>query len=270
MARLTWTVLRDFDGGSTRIAIAGNLTPEAEPHLASLLLEGSLDAPLTLVVDLNALATSDVAPIATFLARWAPVRSDGPELTLSTNPLTPTGRLLRATLGQHAILGTALLGQPAAGREPPSSRRAHLHLPARAQSPAAARQLVARQCRAWGMDAVADRAMVIASELISNAVQHAGTDMDITVAHVAGSLRISVRDRGGETPSSTAPALPRQMSEGGRGLPIIAALTTDWGFFSFGDGKTVWAAIGGPNGSTVGGRPVPISPPGPQRSPGPM
>ncbi|RQX02982.1 hypothetical protein DLJ59_13510 [Micromonospora inaquosa] len=92
----------------------------------------------------------------------------------------------------------------------------------------------------------------------------------LIVAHVAGSLRISVRDRGGETPSSTAPTLPRQMSEGGRGLPIIAALTTDWGFFSFGDGKTVWAAIGGPNGSTVGGRAVPISPPGPQRPPGAM
>ncbi|MFE0529558.1 ATP-binding protein [Micromonospora parva] len=266
MARLTWTVLRDFDGGSTRITIAGNLTPEAEPHLASLLLEGSLDAPLTLVVDVNALLTSDVAPIATFLTRWARDRPDGPELMLSTNPSTPTGRLLRATLGQHPILGRALLEGPATGPEPASPRRAHLHLPAHAESPAAARQLVARQCQAWGTAAVADRAVVIASELISNAVQHAGTDMDITVAHVAGSLRISVRDRGGETPSSTTPTLPRQMSEGGRGLPIIAALTTDWGFFSFGDGKTVWAAIGGANGSTLGGRSVPISPPGPPGS----
>lgn len=248
MARLTWTVWRDFDGGSTRITIAGGLTPEAEPHLAALLLGGSLDAPLNLVVDLDTLAMSEVAPIAMFLARWATDQADGPELTLSTNPLTPTGRLLRAILGQHAILGRALPEHPAAGREPPGTRRAHLHLPAHAQSPAAARRLVARQCRAWGMDAVADRAMVVASELTSNAVQHAGTDIDITVAEVAGSLRISVRDRGGEAPSSIAPKLPRQLSEGGRGLPIIAALATDWGVFPFGDGKTIWAAIDGSGG----------------------
>ncbi|RKN47668.1 ATP-binding protein [Micromonospora endolithica] len=244
MAPFTWTVLRDFDGGSTRITIAGSLTREAEPHLAALLLGGTLDAPLAFEVDLNALATPDVAPVARFLSRWATDPLDGPRLTLSTNPLTPTGRLLRATLGQHAILGRALLAQ-AAGREPPGSRRTHLCLPAHAQSPAAARRLVARQCREWGMDAVADQAMVIASELISNAVQHAGTEMDITVAEVAGSLRISVRDRGGDTPHSTAPTLPGQVSEGGRGLPIIAALTTKWGFFAFGDGKTVWAEIDG-------------------------
>ncbi|MDG4782278.1 ATP-binding protein [Micromonospora sp. WMMD961] len=262
---MRWTILRDFERGSTRITLAGGLTPEVEPHLAALLRAGSLDAPLTLVVDLDTITTSDVAPIGTFLARWATDRrSDGPELKLSANPLTPPGRLLRATLGQHAILGRALLEHPAKSA-PVSPYRAHLRLPADAQSPAAARRLVARQCHAWGWQAVADRAMVIASELVSNAVQHAGTDMDITVSGAAGSLRISVRDREGETPDSATPTLPRQVTEGGRGLPIIAALTTNWGFFPFGDGKTVWAAIDGPNGSTVSGRAVPISPAAPQR-----
>ncbi|MBQ0993519.1 ATP-binding protein [Micromonospora sp. PSH03] len=254
---MRWTILRDFDGGSTRITLAGGLTPEAEPHLAALLLAGALDAPLTLVVDLDTLTTSDVAPIGTFLARWAADRSDGPELTVSANPLTPPGRLLRATLGQHAILGRALLDHPAK-RASISPYRAHLRLPPDPHSPAAARGLVARQCHAWGLDAVADQAMVIASELVSNAVQHAGTDMDITVSAVAGSLRISVRDREGDTPDSTTPALPRQVTEGGRGLPIIAALTTHWGFFAFGDGKTVWAAIDSPNGSPAGRRAAPI------------
>ncbi|MEV1155973.1 ATP-binding protein [Micromonospora chokoriensis] len=261
---MRWTILRDFDGGSTRITLTGGLTPEAEPHLAAVLLAGALDAPLTLVIDLDTLRTSDVAPIGTFLAQWATDHPDGPELKVSANPLTPPGRLLRATLGHHAILGRALIERPTTDAPIPSYR-AHLRLPADAQSPAAARRLVAGQCDAWGMQAVADRAMVIASELVSNAVQHAGTDMDITVSDVAGSLRISVRDRDGETPDSATPTLPRQVTEGGRGLPIIAALTTNWGFFPFGDGKTVWAAIDGPNGSPVSGRPASISPPGPQR-----
>ncbi|MGC5022379.1 ATP-binding protein [Micromonospora sp. DT47] len=241
----TWTVLRDFRSGSTRITIGGGLTAEAEPHLATLLTGASLDAPLTLTVDLDALTTSDAAPVAAFLARWATARGDGPELMISANPLTPTGRLLRATLSRHAVLGVV---DDLTGPTPADPRRAHLCLPADRQSPAAARRLVAGHCRAWGMHAAVDRAMVVASELISNAVQHAGTDVDIAVAAAAGSVRISVRDRGAEAPRPAVASDPGPVSEGGRGLPIVAALAADWGFFAFGDGKTVWAAIDNADG----------------------
>ncbi|TNH28645.1 ATP-binding protein [Micromonospora orduensis] len=239
---MTWAILRDFTGGSTRISVTGSPTPEAESHLSTVLLHGRLDAPLTLEVDLNGLPTSDVAPLVTVLERWATSQEGGPRLTLSANPLTPTGRLLRATLGRHPVLGTALLDHPSR-RTPSDPRRAHLCLPADPQSPAAARKLVARHCRTWGMETVVDRAMVVTSELISNAVLHARTDIDITVTAMEKALRISVRDRAADAPHAAAPTAASQVSEGGRGLPIIAALTTRWGFFAFGDGKTVWAVI---------------------------
>ncbi|MFI7577819.1 ATP-binding protein [Micromonospora sp. NPDC049497] len=223
----------------------GTLTPDQEPRLADLLLEGGLDAPLALVLDLNAIPTSNAATVAAFLSRWATNRTDGPELVLSVNSLTPTGRLLHATLGRQTTLRTATVHGPAR-HEAVDPRRAHLSLPADRQSPAAARRLVAAHCRAWGMHSTADRAMVIASELISNAVLHAATEVDITATALSGSLRISVRDRAVGTPRPAAVTDSGQLSEGGRGLPIVNALATDWGFFAFGDGKTVWAQIDGP------------------------
>lgn len=222
--------------------MTGGFPAEAEPHLATLLAGASLDAPLTLVVDLDAMTTTEAAPVAAFLTRWAADRDEGPELMVAANPLTPTGRLLRATLSRHAVLGVV---DDLVGRGSTDPRRAHLCLPADPRSPAAARRLVAAHCAARGLDALVDRAMVVASELISNAVQHAGTDVDIATVAVAGALRISVRDRAAGSPRPAVSTEPGPIIEGGRGLPIVAALAADWGFFPFGDGKTVWATVDG-------------------------
>ncbi|RAO32677.1 hypothetical protein ONO23_03095 [Micromonospora noduli] len=51
------------------------------------------------------------------------------------------------------------------------------------------------------MNSTNDRAVVIASELISNAVLHVGTEVDITVSARPGSLRTSVRDQTAGTPA---------------------------------------------------------------------
>lgn len=242
MTPMTWRILRDFDSGSTTITLAGTLNPAEKPRLADLLHHGGLDAPLALIVDLNAITTSDAAAVAALLSRWVTGRPDGPELVLSVNPLTPTGRLLHSTLGRQTTVRSATTEGPTKN-ESSDPRRAHLRLAADRRSPAAGRRLVAQHCHAWGMHSTADRAMVIASELISNAVLHAETDVDITVTALAGSLRISVRDRAPQAPRSVVVTDPGQLPEGGRGLPIISALATDWGFFAFGDGKTVWAQI---------------------------
>ncbi|MBG6105850.1 ATP-binding protein [Micromonospora vinacea] len=242
MNRITWRILRDFEFGTTTVTLTGILTQDEEPRLADLLFEGGLDAPLALIVDLNAIPPSNAATVAAFLGRWASDRPDGPELVLSVDTLAPTGRLLRATLGNRQRLRLAATGE-SFRCESSDPRRAHLRLAADNQSPAAGRRLIAHHCRNWGMHSTADRAMVVASELISNAVMHAETEVDITVAALANVLRISVRDRTKGVPRPTVAADSDQLAEGGRGLPIINALANDWGFFAFGDGKTVWAQI---------------------------
>lgn len=248
MTPLTSTILRDFRTGSTQIKIVGCLTAATEPELSALLLHGSLDAPLILMIDLDGMAAADATPIASFLERWEASRSLGPPLVLLVNPFTPTGRLLRAMLGSRAtICDSVIEGLRVARRLPAAHERSHARLPADRHSPSAARQLIGSACRAWHLDDLADNAMVVASELVSNAVEHARTELDLAVIAGPGSLKISVRDRVVGIPHPApvpAPADLPGLPERGRGLPIIEALALDWGHLTFGDGKTVWATIG--------------------------
>jgi anti-sigma regulatory factor (Ser/Thr protein kinase) len=76
-----------------------------------------------------------------------------------------------------------------------------------------------------------DEALLLTSELCTNALQHSksgnGGTFEVTVHHLARSLRVEVRDEG----SSTMP-FPHafdDFSESGRGLEIVACLADRWG-----------------------------------------
>jgi len=91
---------------------------------------------------------------------------------------------------------------------------------------------------------VTDAALVV-SELLSNALQHAGPlpDSGLRVAwHFDGdSVLVSVSDGGGPTRPELGE--PTQYTTGGRGLRIVARLSRSWGTGCDGDGTTVWAEI---------------------------
>jgi anti-sigma regulatory factor (Ser/Thr protein kinase) len=128
---------------------------------------------------------------------------------------------------------------------PSGVRRAHLRLAATPEATTAARQLLRRVCREWGLPAVAlDCGQLIVSELVSNASEHAGTDIDVTVCQRGRYLRIAVADR-----SPTVPNLTRRMPAGaavpmrGRGLPLVARYATRMGAIAGPDGKVIWASV---------------------------
>jgi anti-sigma regulatory factor (Ser/Thr protein kinase) len=119
---------------------------------------------------------------------------------------------------------------------------ADLSLCARPTSVPAARQLVREQCDAWGADAAAsDAAVLLASELVTNAVLHARTPLTITVMRGQGSIRVEVRD--------SHPALPEPRRYNvdlatGRGLRLMETLASAWGVLKVPHadrpGKIVW------------------------------
>jgi len=114
-------------------------------------------------------------------------------------------------------------------------------LPATAGSSARAREAVAEAASAWGLsEDVADDAALVVTELVSNAVDHAAGPIGLTVTRTDSGLRIEVADT-----SSTPPQQrPIQVdSARGRGLIIVAALTSSWGTDQNGSGKVVWAEL---------------------------
>ncbi len=91
-------------------------------------------------------------------------------------------------------------------------------------------------------DLVADVELVIA-ELVSNAALHGQPPVLISLAVSSGRVRVEVEDSGRVLPMEV---LQRNDGMTGRGLSLVAALTSSWGAEARGAGKVVWAefAIG--------------------------
>ena len=117
-----------------------------------------------------------------------------------------------------------------------------LHLPADSSSPRRARQFVDEVLHRWQRDGAIDRVALIASELVTNAVFHARTEITIELTAEEGSVHLEVFDRGAGRPVflDEDPEVP-----GGLGLPIVEALASSWGMRPREDGKGVWAEVRG-------------------------
>ncbi|MYW05061.1 ATP-binding protein [Streptomyces sp. SID3343] len=111
----------------------------------------------------------------------------------------------------------------------------------------AARHRLSADLDAWGISLdVVDDAVLILSELLSNALRHAralpsGNVRAAWWVRPDGLLAIEVTDGG----SSTRPrqASPSLSAHGGRGLSIIGTLAADWGVRGSHEEVTVWALV---------------------------
>nr|WP_240661239.1 ATP-binding protein [Streptomyces sp. WAC 01438] len=116
-----------------------------------------------------------------------------------------------------------------------------------------ARRRMRAQLRDGGVpDSVIDDAVLILSELLSNACRHGrplgdalAGDGDVRAAwrvDPCGRLVVEVTDGGG--PTRPAPATPSVTAHGGRGLNIVTALADDWGVRDEVPGEvTVWVVV---------------------------
>ncbi|MET9520634.1 ATP-binding protein [Streptomyces sp. NPDC002994] len=102
----------------------------------------------------------------------------------------------------------------------------------------------------WGLSAVEDSALVILSELLTNAGRHArvpGQDIETRNLRMLGGLRIEVHDG-----SCKLPSLSTLDGDGdsGRGLWLVDQLADRWDVCPRAElGKVVWAEISTPAGS---------------------
>ncbi|PAZ10952.1 ATP-binding protein [Streptomyces sp. SA15] len=112
---------------------------------------------------------------------------------------------------------------------------AHRRGQPRPRKPAEARRVVERavteRCRAThtpcDAEALSD-ALLVASELTTNAILHGGGITDFRVDVVGGGVRVSVSDRSDELPVSIAPVDEHgRRRVGGRGWPIVCRLAHD-------------------------------------------
>ncbi|MEU9858084.1 SpoIIE family protein phosphatase [Streptomyces sp. NPDC047974] len=110
------------------------------------------------------------------------------------------------------------------------------------RSVAAARAFVRDTLQGWGHPELVDDAVVLTSELVTNAVVHAGTAADVLCLRSEDSIRVEVADRypEREIPVQSGRTLAGPDRENGRGLLLCAALADRWGVDYSPTRKHVW------------------------------
>ena len=171
----------------------------------------------------------------------------------------------RQAASAHAAGDRHGSGQPTASAPPTTGRRRRIGLAPVPESARAAREFTVATLRKWHLDALIEDAVVIASELATNAIRHgtpaAGDDandrgrarVELSWCLQASRLICVVTDQTG-TPPALAAGGPE--AESGHGLQIVGALAVAWGWTILGTGeKAVWAALelsGPPNAAVKG------------------
>ncbi|MEU6658677.1 SpoIIE family protein phosphatase [Streptomyces sp. NPDC046821] len=120
------------------------------------------------------------------------------------------------------------------------------------RSVATARAFVRDTLQGWGFPDIIDDAVVLTSELVTNAVVHAGTSAEVLVLRTDDGVRIEVSDRYPEREiplQHSAVHMSSPDREGGRGLQLCAALATRWGVDYTPTHKLVWFQLALPQRS---------------------
>lgn len=115
-----------------------------------------------------------------------------------------------------------------------------------------ARQFVRETLGAWNLSTLAADAELLVSELVTNAVVHAGTDITVRIEMRQRSgtsvLHVGVHD---DIPGAPRAPVCAELSTAGRGLSIVQSLATDNGVRAQRGGKTVWFELAVPRGGTT-------------------
>ena len=240
-------IQRSTRDGCVVVAFTGSIDLFSVSQIQRALLKDFSDQPFALICDLAGVDSLDPVCATVFstvanhpASRWP----DTSFLLCGAQP--PVAEILDRLQVPHFLQMYASLQDAldAAVARPPYLRD-ELRLAPTPTAPAAARAFVREVCRYWQLarpDAtVMDRAMLVADELVTNAVVHSRTEMRLRLELRGDRLHIAVRDGG---PGLLRLVAPDPQAEGGRGLWLIEQLARSWGVNRHPDGgKVVWCVL---------------------------
>jgi anti-anti-sigma regulatory factor len=232
-----------FDSGNLLVAsLAGDLGLADVAPLRLDLLKCLAEQPEALLIDLTGLTVAEPLALAVFTAvgrqaaRWpgTPVLLCGAQA--QTHTLLADG--VHGRLPQFATLAAGREHARTARRALPSISDELLPIGGAARQ---ARNVTTDACLRWDLPHLVAPASLIASELVSNVVDHAHTMMTLRLSLRRRYLNIAVRDGSTDEPVLSGPPSPD--SKGGRGLFLVDATAHSWGSLPTDGGKVVWAAL---------------------------
>ncbi|MGW0522069.1 ATP-binding protein [Crossiella sp. NPDC003009] len=218
----------------------GTLRVGSAPALRATVAKCLAEQPAGVLLDLTGLQLGDEVALTVFpalsrrAAEWPAV-----PVALCSVPQAIYAPMARIGLVRHLQLfpGPAEALATLAKGPPPTVLRDWY--PPEATACHQARLVVADACAAWRVEELSEDAVMVVNELVANAVRHAGTRFELTVAMRGTYLCLSVRDG-----SAAPPVLARRPDRpGGKGMVLISKMATAWGHLSAVGGKVVWATL---------------------------
>lgn len=94
----------------------------------------------------------------------------------------------------------------------------------------------------WRLDRLADTAALLTSEVVTNAILHARTPVELVVRRLGKGVSVEVTD-GSRRQPRTRRATPE--STNGRGLALVEQLASTWDIIVHRQGKTVRFTVSG-------------------------
>lgn len=222
------------------IRLAGQLRTDDAGALRDALLQALLEEPTSLIVDLSRLESADRPALEVF-AGVAARAVDWPGTSVLLCAAGPVvDGLLHASqdglVGVHPTFAQAL----AIAATDPVPQRLRRRMEPRVHAPRVARALAAEACAGWNLPGCVVPTEILASELVTNAVRHAATPIDLQITYLGDRLRVSVHDRDERMARLQTPA---EFDDHGRGLLIVDSIASRWGTEPVSGGKVVWATL---------------------------
>ena len=242
---LTAAVTVEPADGIIVVALRGLLTVETVPVVRATLLKCLAQAPEAVIVDLADLRVDSRSRLTVFPVALRTHALPGTTLVVCGAATELVSAMSAELLGDVRSFASCAQARACIDEDRPAPpRRASLRLEPAPAAPARARRMITEACREWGVEDLTGPATLIVSELVSNAVQHAGTAMTVDASLRGECLHISVRDHHPQAPTVPDPApVDGPPTAGGRGLYLIDVYATSWGSHTAADGKTVWATL---------------------------
>jgi anti-anti-sigma factor len=225
------------------VEFEGELDFDTAPTVYQALRKHLADQPAALVVDLTALVVRRTAALSALRAAFTSA-SEWPGLPLIV--VAPDeamqSMLRRAGLNRQApIVADHTCAFALAASHPVPLKQVLRDLPPDPHVLKLVRNVVAEACLRWGIAATTASTQLVACELMSNAIEHARSPADFTIALRDRRVHVTVRDGSSLMPRRTGPRGPGDPH--GRGLVLIDDLAASWGTVRTETGKLVWAMV---------------------------
>jgi LuxR family maltose regulon positive regulatory protein len=227
--------------GCVVLTLAGRLDLAAAPEVQRAILKQLAEQPPAIICDLSQVEAID--PLCAQM--FTPLRHPGLGWPGTALVLCGTRRAVADTLIQQGVVRRLAMYPSldealANARARPPRLRERLALGPVPTAAGAGRAFVGELCGRWGLQELAGSATLLASELVTNAVVHARSAMELWVELRGPRLYVAVHD---QSPNLGRVLAVKEGTGRGLGLGIVDRVAASWGVREEAGGKVVWCAL---------------------------